>query len=486
MPRVNVPVFDFPSHGEFVGRSEQLASLEKWWAESSGEPINLFGRRRVGKSWLFRKLAHGKKAIIIVPDQSTQPKQLAKIAEQLEPVLGVRPDIKDVGALFRVLYKIADAEKVLVVIDEFPYLLGTSKKEITKSLSEAQKAIEECGETSKIKLILCGSAMAQMEAMQELKNPMYGRLRRFELPPMTFHESRGFFQGTNLPDHLTRYSIAGGMPKYLARIGTGDLATVLVDEIVSINAPLYAEVESFLAAELRDPGIYFAILEQLVVRPKESGEIATAIGKTGASLSEYFKRLEALRIIGKKSPVGASPNSRSQQWECLDGFTRFYFRFVFPYKSNLESGGASAKNHVQHHVLPFISEHVSLEFEKIFRRWVNQNYSGPSLVGNWWGKSLPGMAHATEEIDILGLKGKKVVIAGEAKWQKIKLKQAVYDRLVNDKLPAAVASGLTVSAPDVIVILASLGGFTTQVVTSASNDHNIHLVDALVILRDVV
>ena len=483
---VSVPIFNFPPAGEFMGRTEQLATLEDWWAAPSGKPINMYGRRRVGKSWLFRKLAHGKKAIILVAARVTLSEQLSKFAKTLSPFLGdVLPDIKDLDTLFKVLYKIAEEEKILVVIDEFPYLLGSTKNEIFNSLSSIQAAMEEHRDNSKIKLILCGSAQAQMESMQNATSPLSGRLLPFELAPMTFHEARGFFDGSDFTDHLTRCSIAGGMPLYLASIGKGDLANVIATQIVNKNSALYSEVETSLSSELRDPAVYFSILKQLAVRPMESGEISSAIGKPGVSLSAYFEKLKTLRVIGSKSPLGADENERSNKWACLDGYARFYFRFVFPYKENLDIGGASATQHVAKHIMPFLAEHTSLEFEHIFRRWVNQKFSDASLVGNWWGNSLPGRPHSTEEIDLLGIKGKKVILAGEAKWQVDKLKLAVYTRLVNDKIPAVVATGMTLPKPP-LIILASKGGFTADVINLSTTEPNIRLVDAVEILRDVV
>lgn len=481
---MSVPVFKWPAVGQFVGRNETISTLNAWWKDSTADPLNLFGRRRVGKSWLFRKLAHGKKAIILVAEKTTQAQQLAKMAEQLEPFLGLRPAITDIGTLFQVLYKIAEREKVLVVVDEFPYLLGSSKAEINRSLSQVQSAMEVAKDSSRIKLILCGSALAQMESMQELKSPLYGRLRRFELSPMTFSEARGFFHGNDVIDHLTRYSVCGGMPKYLAHLGKGDFAKAICDKIVSPNSPLYAEVESLLEAELRDPATYFAILAELAVRPKDVREIADAIGKESKILSEYLKRLEIMRIIRKKLPVGADLKSRAYQWECIDGFIRFWFRFVLPYKADLEAGD-DPRTHVDHHIMPVIAEHASLEFERVFRRWASQNFPGAAHVGNWWGKATPGLEHATEEIDIIGIKGKKVLLLGEAKWTNGNLKATVLTLLDTNKIPALTLAGLTVPTARE-VILASRGGFSKEVVTIASADPRIHLVDAADLLRTVV
>ena len=131
---MSVPIYNWPAEGKFIGREVAQTQLGRWWDDDEADPINLFGRRRVGKSWLFRKFAHGKKALILVAPRTTRSKQLSMFADELAPLLGVRPEIKDIGDLFTILYNLAATEKVLVIIDEFPHLLGTSQAEVDASL----------------------------------------------------------------------------------------------------------------------------------------------------------------------------------------------------------------------------------------------------------------------------------------------------------------------------------------------------------------
>lgn len=115
--------FDFPALSRFIDRDGDLARLEDWWQGAETNALALYGRRRVGKSWLFRRFAHGKPAVVLVADRRAQGPQLDRFAEQLEPLLGIRPALDSVAALVEALYTLAGKRKILVVIDEFPYLL---------------------------------------------------------------------------------------------------------------------------------------------------------------------------------------------------------------------------------------------------------------------------------------------------------------------------------------------------------------------------
>src|SRR5680860_841521 len=85
--------YDWPARTEFLNRKADLARLDEWWEGRDRNALALYGRRRVGKSWLLRAFAHGKPARILIADQGAPALQLGRFADSLEPLLGVRPDL---------------------------------------------------------------------------------------------------------------------------------------------------------------------------------------------------------------------------------------------------------------------------------------------------------------------------------------------------------------------------------------------------------
>src|SRR5688572_18963177 len=109
--------FSFAAHDRFLDRDADLQRLEAWWAdERDRNALALYGRRRVGKSWLLREFAHGKPALVLVAERRAEGAQLSRFARRLEPHLGVRPDLPDLAALISVLYELGRRERVLVVL----------------------------------------------------------------------------------------------------------------------------------------------------------------------------------------------------------------------------------------------------------------------------------------------------------------------------------------------------------------------------------
>lgn len=474
-------MFEWPMADKFLNRTGELARLEDWWESPELMPINLYGRRRAGKSWLFRRFAHGKPALILVARRTAPGVQLSTFAQQLEPVLGVEPALPDLASLFRVLFRAARNEKLLVVIDEFPWLLPTTEAQIEAELSTVQAVIEEERDTSQLKLVLCGSLIGQMEALQSEGNPLRGRLIPLQLHPLPFEEASLFLQDLDTIDRFERYAVSGGMPRYLSALADGaDLRDVVTRQVLDRNAPLIDEARTVLAQELREPKMYFAILQALASGDKELNEITQALKSDRGLISKYLAALQDMRIVDRHLPVDADRDSRTGHWHLMDPFFRFWFRFVFPYQDELENG-LRAGDLYDAEVKPALNDHAALEFEHWCRRWVRSNHGATATkVGPWWGRSTndarTNRNRQTEEIDVVGIARNRVSIIGEAKWQNRKLDANILRDLDEFKIPALEAGGLKVS-PDRKVMLFARSGYSKSLVAAAEADPRIHLVD---------
>ncbi|TVP44150.1 MAG: ATP-binding protein [Gemmatimonadales bacterium] len=478
--------YAWPRIGDFIGRDGELARLESWWGASERMPVNLYGRRRVGKSWLFRRFAHEKPAILLVAERLAEGTQLTRFAEQLAPALGgVTPDLPDVAALFRVLYRLARDEKVLAVIDEFPWLLGTSERAVEQNLSAVQAVMEEERDRSQLKLVVCGSAIAQMEALQSEKNPLHGRLVPLELRALPYGRAIEFLENEDPLDRFTRYAIAGGMPRYLAALSGGTLEDRVCDQMLKPDAPLWNEGRTIVGQELREPAVYFSLLEQLASGEKEVGELASAIRKGSAPVAKYLSQLEDLRLVKRDLPYGASATDRRGRWVLVDPFLRFWFRFVFPFQADLEAG-LSAEDLYRSEIGPELAHHVSPVFEGACREHVRSTMGAQATrVDRWWGIALNSFRktgeRSTEEIDVVGSVRKRVTVVGEVKWTTRPAGERLLHDLHTYKIPALQQAGIKL-AGNPVVVLFSRSGYTPELVRQAGENDDLVLVDVAAML----
>lgn len=475
------PHYSWPRVDEFVDRLGELERLESWWGSAERMPVNLYGRRRVGKSWLFRRLAHDKPALILVAERLAEGAQLARFADQITPLFnGVSPDIRDVGTLFQVLFRLAHDDKILVVIDEFPWLLGSTAKDVTRTLSVIQAVMEEERDRSHLKLVLCGSAVTQMEALQSESNPLHGRLLPLELRPLPFVHASQFFDDEDVKDRFVRFAIAGGMPRYLSALAGGNLRERVCDQMLQPDAPLWNEGRIIVSQELREPAVHFATLEQLAPGEKEVGELSNSLRIGTSPLSKYLDQLAQLRLVRKELPFGAAANARGGHWMLDDPFLRFWFRFVFPYQADLEAG-LPPSDLFDTEIGPALAEHVSPVFEGAAREYVRARMGTTATrVGRWWGNSLNSLRQSgersSEEIDVVGTARNQVTVVGEAKWTSKPLGPKILHDLETFKIPALEQAGLKVAGKPRIVLF-SRSGYTDELQVRADSDDRLVLVD---------
>ncbi|MGH3872208.1 MAG: ATP-binding protein [Pseudonocardiaceae bacterium] len=473
--------YEWPLVGQFLTRTAELNRLDAWWSSTERMPMSVFGRRRVGKSWLLRRFAHGKPAVLLVAEQLAAGAQLARFAGQITPLSGgVIPDLPDVAGLVRTLFRIARNEPLLAVIDEFPWLLGSSAAEIDRTLSAVQAALEEERDDSRLKLVVCGSAVGLMEALQAERNPLHGRLLPLELRPLDVTRASVFLPSLSPIDQLERYAITGGMPRYLAAMRHQSVAQAVCEQLLTPDAPLWNEGRTIVGQELREPAVHFGILERLATGEKELADLAGPLRLQGGIISKYLATLESLRLVRRELPFGAAPTARSGHWVLHDAFLRFWFRFVFPYQTDLEAGLSPAALY-DTEIAPALPDHIAPIFEHTCRAHARSSYGGlVSRIGRWWGHARHDLRRSnlrsTEEIDIVGVARNRVTLVGEAKWTSKPLDEPILHDLAEYQLPALQQSGFTL-APRPRTVLYSRSGYTDRLRRRAAEDPDLDLVD---------
>jgi hypothetical protein len=385
-----------------------------------------------------------------------------------------------------VLYRAARTQKLLVVIDEFPYLLATTAAQAERELTAIASVLEEERDDSRLKLLICGSLVSQMEALLAERGPLHGRLVPLQLQPVAFAEARLFLGDLDPLSQLERFAVAGGMPRYLSMLGgAASLRDAVCERVLNPNGPLFNEGRTVLEQELREPKVYFSVLRQLASGDKDSGELSSALRLEAKVVSKYLSVLEDMRLVDRRLPMGSEPTSRTGHWHLRDPFLRFWFRFVFPFQDELENGLDPAVL-FDVEVAPVLNDHVGKEFEEFCRRWA-RSWMRVTKVGSWWGPALHSERQAgtrqTEEIDIVGSAARTITLIGEARWRTSPMGVDYLEQIESFKLPALRQSKLTMSKSP-IILLFSRGGYTRGLVEAAEGRQDLVLVDVAASLAE--
>ena len=469
-------VYQFDAIGRFRDREAELDAIADWFDRANEtRALVIHGRRRVGKSWLFKAFAHGREADVLIGTTRALSDQLAGFAATLERG-GEKPNIPDMETLFRVLYRRAGTEPRLAIIDELPNLLRVDRHLPSTLL----KIIEEEASTSRLKLILTGSHVGMMEELLAERQPLHDRLQPLRIRPLDFWRSREILENMSAENQLLAYGLAGGMPKYLAVLaGSDDPVAALAATTLDPLGGLFNEGRAVLAQELESPATYFSLLAALSIGPADYATIERRSHVEHNKIGRYLATLQELDLVTARFPV-TDPERRSHArlYALTDGFLRFWFRYVFPFEDDL-AAGLDPDVVVDQEIRPRLAEHLAPAIEDVAREWVRRNQIGRATrVGAWWGPALNELRaekeRETEEIDIVGLRGKKAVVIGEVRWRSDQVSVGILGELDRFKIPALRQAGVEVKDPQIVLV--SRSGFTDGLHAAAAKNDRLLLV----------
>ena len=146
----------------FIGREQELNTLNKLYRSDKFEFTVIYGRRRVGKTALISEFTKGKDTIFFTGVETNAKQNLDNFSRCImEYNTGIITDssFASFQAALEYVFELAKAKRIVLVIDEYPYVARTSKS----LASTLPLLIDKNQDTSKLFLILCGSSMSYME-----------------------------------------------------------------------------------------------------------------------------------------------------------------------------------------------------------------------------------------------------------------------------------------------------------------------------------
>lgn len=378
----------------------------------------MWGRRRVGKTALVQHFAADKRSIFLTGAGRGEVLELVVLAEQVAAVLpggmrdlAERPYTSWDDALDDLATRTA-AKPMLLVLDEFPELVASSP-----ALPGILRAfLDRVEGHSRLRVLLCGSAVRHMEALQDRREPLYGR---FDLAllvhPFSPHEAALMLPRLDPADRAVVYGLVGGMPLYLSWWDqSASVRDNLRELVTEPGARLLTEGDNVLRTDVEGGEYARQVLTAIAAGRTQHGEIRDAIR---AEPSRTLDRLIELRLVERVQPVGEAARSRRRIYRIVDPFLRFHLGVVGRYRSSIERGLGES-------VLPVlvdaIDEHMGDVWEEAFRshlRWL-ANARVPPLdrpvvaLGSWWD------GRGENQLDALALgdRSSEPFLAGEAKW----------------------------------------------------------------------
>lgn len=464
----------------FLGREKEILVLEKEYARDGGFVV-IYGRRRIGKTTLIKQFIKSKTAFYFLATKEVESQSMKRFAGVIARTTGnsvlQKAAFSDWLDLFQAVADYKPNEKKVLVIDEFPYLVKVNDS----FPSILQNAWDEILKDSNVMLILCGSLISMMKKHAlSYESPLYGRrtaqMRIAPLPFTTVYEN----QKLSFEEAAEQYSITGGVPKYMEFFSDGQpLYEQIKENVLSKNGFLYEEPNFLLTDEVQVPTNYFSIIKVIADGNHKLGTIAGILGLETSALTPYLKTLSELGFIEKQVPVTEknAEKTRKGLYFISENFLRFWFRYVYPYKGELELDNTQIS--LDELDKDFKEKFVAFAYEdickEIFARLCSDKAIDftPSKIGSYWLNDKSG----NTQIDVMAVDTvNKRLFAGECKYHNQPVDADVYFELVkkvdNSSEIKSAFKGYTV-----IYGVFSKSGFTSRMTDISNSNPNLFLIN---------
>lgn len=400
---------------KFVDRIDEAARLKGALAREKASLVVVYGRRRLGKSTLIKRVLSDTDVYFLADRSEGQHQRilLAKVIAQVFPDFD-KVSYPDWETLLRAVNYRTDKNFTLC-LDEFPYLVEQS----SELPSVLQKLVDE--KLLKYNIVLCGSSHNMMYGLfLDSTAPLYGRADEImKLTPIRLPYVQEALS-LDARKAIEEYAVWGGVPRYWElREPQSSLDEALWHNILSVNGTLYEEPIKLFQDDVKDIVKTSTIMSYIGAGANRLSEIAARCNEPATNLSRPLRKLVDLGFLEKDVPFGTDEkNAKKSLYKIADPFMAFYYQFVVPNRSFIE---LERRLPIEQALTAHFSEYVSMQWEKLCRGAVTGNLVNGIVYGSakrWWGSVLNENKRPEQvEFDVIAESlDKKYLLVGECKW----------------------------------------------------------------------
>jgi hypothetical protein len=331
-----------------IGRQKELARLERAYTSQQAEFAVVYGRRRVGKTFLIREYFRQKACLFVHAtglQKGTLVKQLAHFAESLAqgfmPGIALKPAKswdEAFGALNQLILNDRSERKIVVFLDELPWM-ATRKSGLLEALDYYWNHF--WSGNPRVILVVCGSSASWLiNNIIYNKGGLHNRCTcELKIDPFVLSETEDFLKSMGVKlnrSHITELYLAlGGIPYYLRYVEPGLTAAENIQKILfNKTAPLKDEFKKLFMSLFNNADHYIELIK--IIASKKEGvsrmdlESLSKKISTGGRLSSRLSNLVQANFIQVFTPFG---KKRGEYFKLIDEFCLFYLYWLLSKKN---------------------------------------------------------------------------------------------------------------------------------------------------------
>ncbi len=336
-----------------VGRLPEQEILENICASKHAEFLAIYGRRRIGKTFLIKHFFSKKKCIFFhatgVKDGALA-EQIARFIKAISETFYKGSEIKEqtnwldaFDALTDAINKHTDEDKkIIVFLDELPWM-ATHKSKLLHALDYFWN--HYWSHDTRMKLIICGSSASWIiKKIINNKGGLHNRVtKKIQLKPFTLQETKKFLfsRGIKLNNWQISqiYMVTGGVPFYLSSIEKGLSSAQIIEKIAfSKDAPLLKEFDNLFSSLFDEAKPYIELL-RIITKYRYGISQADISRKSkhfsqGGRIVSKLKELKEAGFILSFKPY--QHKKKGIYYRITDEYTLFYFYWIEPIRDTLQ------------------------------------------------------------------------------------------------------------------------------------------------------
>ena len=338
---------------KIIGREKEQKILEKCYLSKEPEFIAVYGRRRVGKTFLIRNFfSSGKNQIFLNVtgmQSGSMHEQIQNFTESVAEALfhkkvNLQAEDDWHNAFKRLTDNLLETPKnikIVLFFDEFPWMV-TQNSKLLQNLEYFWN--QHWSKDPRIKLIICGSASGWiLKNIINNKKGLYNRVTKaIHLEPFNLRETKAYLtsRGIRLNNNqITElYMVVGGIPHYLAQIDKGLSATQVIEQLAfSTGSFLLGEFDKLYATLFNNVESCIEVIKIIAkhrygIGQEELFRVASNIS-SGGTMVQLLRDLEDAGFIVSFKPKWHK--RKGVYYKAIDEYTLFYFSWIEPIKKDL-------------------------------------------------------------------------------------------------------------------------------------------------------
>lgn len=372
---------------KFIGRINEIEKIIEIINNQNQENLLLYGRRRIGKTFLIRRCLEGVKKTVI--HYQCKNINIESMLDELNEIVCQKFNLE--GMKFKTIDLLLDflfrQHDVVLSLDEYCYL-HNSYKPIDSII---QNKIDTYKDSSNLKLIITGSLIDVMEKIIQHSYPLYGRFNNVMfLKEENYYDSSKYYDTFSNEDKVTIYSVFGGEPFYNSKINPTKTAIQnIIDLVVKEDSLAELTIKNLLIPELNRLSYSNEVLQLIAsgVRKHQDLNDKAYVNDT-SKLTNILNKLISMDLIEKVTPINDEFNKKKTFYYIKNKVLNFYYKYVY---ANL-----TIRTNVSELVFfdkfikdDFFNSYIPFQFEGVVKEYLiiknKQNFTNPFYkIGTYW------------------------------------------------------------------------------------------------------